>query len=114
MGAPLAEILVEVDEDLVRYVAQLARLDLTDDEVASMATQLASILHYVEQVQSIAVDETADPATCAPITLDDLRRDEPQATLDVHDIMRGAPASDGAFFVVPHVFDGDDDEGADA
>lgn len=100
---------MDVDEDLVRHVAKLARLELTNDEVAAMAPQLARILHYVEQVQGIQVDETADPATCAPITLDDLRADEPQETLDVHQVMRGAPASDGAFFVVPHVFDSQDD-----
>ena len=100
---------MDVDEDLIRHVAQLARLDLTAEEVTAMAPQLQRILQYVEQVQQITVDEDADPSTCAPITLDGLRRDEPQETLDVHDVMRGAPATDGSFFVVPHVFDAKDD-----
>lgn len=100
---------MDVDEDLVRHVARLARLELTDDEVSAMAPQLNGILHYVEQVQRIDVDDHADPATCAPVTLRDLRADEPQETLDVHDVLRQAPATDGSFFVVPHVFDANDD-----
>lgn len=104
---------MDVHEDLVRHVAQLARLELTDAEVTAMAPKLQDILQYVERVQGIDVDDDADPATTAPIDMDDLRDDVPGETLDVHDVMRGAPASDGAFFVVPRVFDREDESASE-
>ena len=94
---------MQVDEELVRHVAHLARLELTDAEVAAMAPQLGRILQHVEQVQALAVDEQADPATCDIQALDALRDDTPGETLDLHAVMRQAPATDGAFFVVPKV-----------
>ena len=95
---------MEIDEALVRHVAQLARLELTDDEVAAMAPQLARIFEHVDQVAQLDLGddpESLDPATQAPITVDDLRSDEPGPTLDPKDILRNAPTHDGAFLVVP-------------
>ena len=40
----------------VRYVANLARLDLTDEEVELFQGQLENILGYVEQLQELNVD----------------------------------------------------------
>jgi len=98
---------VEIDETLVRHVAKLARLELTDDEVAGIAPQLSRIFAHVDQVCELDV-EGADPATQAPITMDDLRDDTAGAQLDPRAVLRNAPAHDGAFLVVPR-FLGDDE-----
>ena len=45
----------------VRKVAALARLALTDDEVALFSAQLASILEYANRIQN--VDTTGIPPT---------------------------------------------------
>ena len=58
---------MDIDEDLVRSVAQLARLELTDDEVRSIAPQLARIFGHVDRVQQLDVGG-ADPATQAPMS----------------------------------------------
>lgn len=100
---------MDIDETLVRHVAQLARLELTDAEVAGIAPQLSRIFAHVDQVQGLDVGE-ADPATQPPIAMDDLRRDEAGPTLDPRAVLRNAPQHDGAFLVVPR-FLGDVEDG---
>jgi aspartyl-tRNA(Asn)/glutamyl-tRNA(Gln) amidotransferase subunit C len=106
---------VEIDEALVRHVAQLARLELSADEVHAMAPQLARIFQHVDQVAQLDLGEdpeSLDPATQAAIDVAALRDDEPGPTLDTAAILRNAPAHDGAFLVVPR-FLGEDDVPAD-
>ena len=49
-----------VDEALVRRVAELAALELDDDEVARFAPQLASILAHAEELAEVP-DADQDP-----------------------------------------------------
>lgn len=100
----------EVGPELIRHVARLARLRLTEAEVAALAPQLARILGHVEQVRTLALEpaEAAGPAAEGPVAVwDDLRADVPGPTLAPGDLLRNAPAHDGAFLVVPRFFDED-------
>lgn len=45
--------MVEVNEKLTRYVAQLARLALTDQEVTLFTGQMSKVLGYVEKLQEL-------------------------------------------------------------
>jgi aspartyl-tRNA(Asn)/glutamyl-tRNA(Gln) amidotransferase subunit C len=100
---------MDIDETLVRHVAKLARLQLTDEEVAGIAPQLTRIFAHVDQVCRLDV-EGADPATQAPIPMEHLRDDVAGDLLDPQAILRNAPAHDGAFLVVPRFFDGTEGE----
>ena len=48
----------QISSDDVRKVAQLARLDLPEDKIATYTGQLESILEYVGQLQQVAVSYT--------------------------------------------------------
>jgi len=100
---------LRIDADLVRHVARLARLRLTDDEVESMAPQLARILAHVQQVGALETG-AHDPATQPPLDVDGLRDDQAGPTLRVQDLLAIAPAHDGAFLVVPRFFEEEDPE----
>ena len=39
--------------DDIRHIAKLARLNLTDEEVAKLPEQLSSILNYVDMLQEV-------------------------------------------------------------
>lgn len=97
---------MDVTADLVRHVAHLARLDLSDAEVEAMVPKLAAILEHVAAVQTIDSGD-ADPATQAAIAFDALRADEAGPTLERAAITKNAPDHDGAFLVVPRVFEND-------
>ena len=93
---------MDVNPALVRQVARLARLDLSEAEVAAMAPQLARILTHVEAVATVDVTGH-DPAGIPPVGADTLRGDAPAPCLTRDEALRNAPAQDGIFFLAPKV-----------
>jgi aspartyl-tRNA(Asn)/glutamyl-tRNA(Gln) amidotransferase subunit C len=47
--------MVDVNENLTKQVAHLARLELSDSEVKTFTAQLSEILKYVEKLQEVDV-----------------------------------------------------------
>ena len=85
----------------VRKLALLARLDLSDDEVASVAPQLDSILAFVEQLAEL--DTTGvEPMTTA-LDVDNRWREDVQTdSLSNEKALLNAPLhSEGCFLVPP-------------
>lgn len=89
-------------QDVLR-IAELARLELTADEVALFARQLAEILEYVEQIQ--ALDTTGVPPTSHVMHRPIEREDAPHATLPRTMALANAPdaATEAGLFKVPRV-----------
>ena len=55
-----------ISEDEVRYVANLARLGLTDDEVEKMSGQLGAILDSIDQIGELDLEDV--PPRPTPLT----------------------------------------------
>lgn len=91
-----------ISRDEVARVAALARIDLSDDEVSRLATELDVIVDAVAQISSVA---TADvPATSHPLPITNVfRPDVPEPALSVADALSGAPMSQDGKFVVPQI-----------
>lgn len=87
----------------VEHVARLARLALSDAEVESLTSELASILEHAASVSAL---DTADvPPTSHPLPLRNvLRPDEAHQGLDRSDVLAQAPATDDNRFRVPRIF----------
>lgn len=87
----------------VQRIAELARLELSADELEMFTRQLGDILTYVEQIR--ALDTTGVAPTSQVLNRPVDREDEPQPTLLRHDLMRNAPdaAPEGGLFKVPRV-----------
>lgn len=86
----------------IDYVAQLARLALSEEEKATFARQLGDILGYVAQLQEVNVDGI-EP-TAHAMTLENVwTEDEPAPPLAREDALRNAPAARDGMFVVPKV-----------
>jgi aspartyl-tRNA(Asn)/glutamyl-tRNA(Gln) amidotransferase subunit C len=90
-------------EDVLR-IAELARLELTADEVELFTRQLAGILEYVEQIQ--AVDTTGVAPTSHAINRPLERADIPHQSLLRSEALANAPdaAMESGLFKVPRVF----------
>ena len=90
-------------EDVLR-IAELARLELTDDEVELFTRQLAGILEYVEQIR--AVDTTGVPPTSHASNRPLEREDAPHEPLARAEALANAPepAKESGLFKVPRVF----------
>jgi aspartyl-tRNA(Asn)/glutamyl-tRNA(Gln) amidotransferase subunit C len=93
-------------EDVER-VAALAHLALTDEEKVLFTRQLADILQYAEQIQSL--DTSHVPATAHGVAGGGAERDdEARPCLSVEDALANAPdaAPDAGLFRVPRVIGG--------
>ena len=88
----------------VRWVAHLARLELTDAELPEMTRQLAAILDYIDQLQAVNTDGVEPLAHPLPIH-NVFRADEPAPSLPVDRALANAPARQGDFYSVPAVFE---------
>lgn len=84
----------------VRYIAHLARLELSPEEEVKFTEQLKRILAYVEKLQEL--DTTGVPLTSQILSLQDVfREDECGASLAPEDVFANAPAHTGNLFQVP-------------
>lgn len=96
MSSPLSR-------DDVQRIANLARLELTPEEIELFAQQLGDILRYVEQVQ--ALDTTAVVPTSHVLVRPVDRDDTVAATLPRDAALANAPdaAQEAGLFKVPRV-----------
>ncbi|MDB4557982.1 Asp-tRNA(Asn)/Glu-tRNA(Gln) amidotransferase subunit GatC [bacterium] len=85
----------------VRKLALLARLDLSDDEVANVRPQLDSILAFFEQLTELDTTDV-EPMTTALDVDNRWREDSQFDTLSNDEALANAPSqSDGCFLVPP-------------
>ena len=87
----------------VRRLADLARLDLSVEEIALFTLQLSGILSFAAEVQAVptAPLAPADRQDAAP-----LRDDTPRPSLPREDVLGSAPRAEHetGLFTVPRVF----------
>lgn len=89
----------------VRKTAHLARLELTDEEAERYGEQVEQILHYIDQLNRIDVSDIEATAHAAPV-FDVFREDE--ATHDgltAEEALQNAPATALGQFKMPKVID---------
>ena len=89
----------EITPDLVRHLAGLARIDVTDAEVARFAEQLALIVDSMASIKAAVQGDV--PATSHPIPMANVfREDVVEPSLSQQQALSGAPDSaDGRFRV---------------
>jgi len=93
---------VSLTDDEVRKLAYLARLELSDDEVAMVRPQLGRILEFIESLSSLDT-ENVEPMTTA-LDVDNRWRDDTLvAGLSNAQALENAPAHDEDCFLVPAV-----------
>ena len=90
--------------DEVRWVAKLARLQISDADLATMTKQLAAIVDYVTQLQKVNTDGI-EPLNHALPVHNVFREDEPRPSLPVDAALANAPDRRGDFYGVPAVLE---------
>ena len=89
-----------ISRDDVLHVAALARLDLTDEEVVRLETQLNAILEAVSKVSELELDDV--PPTSHPLDVVNVfGADEPRPSLPLDDVFANAPTHEDDLFRVP-------------
>lgn len=95
---------MSVDAATVRHIAKLARIAVSDAEVAALAPELSNILGWIEQLGEVDV-AGVEPMTA--VIPNELRlRDDIVTEGDIQaDILKNAPAAEHGFFAVPKVIE---------
>ncbi|WP_193726431.1 Asp-tRNA(Asn)/Glu-tRNA(Gln) amidotransferase subunit GatC [Protaetiibacter intestinalis] len=96
------EVVSEITPEVVRHLADLARIGLTDDEVQRLTGELGQIVDAVATVRAVATPDV--PATSHPIALGTVTRpDVVGETLTPDQALAGAPERDGDYFKVTSI-----------
>ena len=95
---------MSLSADDVRWVAHLARLELSADELAVITPQLQAIVAYVDQLRQVNTEGVEPLAHPLPIQ-NVFRSDEPTPSLPVEAALANAPAREGDFYRVPAVLE---------
>jgi aspartyl-tRNA(Asn)/glutamyl-tRNA(Gln) amidotransferase subunit C len=88
----------------IRHVARLARLALTDDEIATFAPQLGSLMTHVDALAQLDTDRV--PATAQVVPSRNVQRDDvlrPETMLSRQAALANAPQTQGPYFRVPRI-----------
>lgn len=89
----------------VLKVATLSRLKLTDDEIQAFTSQLADVLAYIDRLNAVDT-ENVEPMAHAVEQRNVLRADVVQESLPREAALANAPRTDGRYFLVPRILDG--------
>jgi len=90
---------MSLSQDEVRHIALLARLGLSDEDVAKFQVQLSDILDHFEALRQL--DTEGVPPTSHPLPLENvMREDDALPSLPQEEAVANAPLpDDGAFRV---------------
>jgi aspartyl-tRNA(Asn)/glutamyl-tRNA(Gln) amidotransferase subunit C len=90
-----------MDRAQIRHVAELAELELTDEEEERLAAEIGRIVAYVAELSAIDTDDVPPTANVMKGDESPLRPDEPMPGLSHDEALAGAPRAAHGGFVVP-------------
>jgi len=98
---------VKITEAEVRYVADLANLRLTEDEIGRFCAELGSILTYMDKLNEL---DTGQVEPMAQVLYDaeetaTLRADREGSSLASEAALANAPQAGAGYFKVPRVIE---------
>lgn len=94
---------MKITEQVVQSVADLANIELTDDERSRMIKDLNSIIEYVGLLNELDTSHVEPMAVGVLPQSQTLRDDVLRPSLPHETAMMNAPETNGTFFQVPKV-----------
>jgi aspartyl-tRNA(Asn)/glutamyl-tRNA(Gln) amidotransferase subunit C len=95
---------MSVDAATVRHIAKLARIAVSDEEVAALEPELNNILGWIEQLQEVDVTGVQPMTAVIPNRLR-MRQDVVNDGGIRDDVLANAPNAEHGFFAVPKVIE---------
>tara|TARA_B100001248_G_scaffold149136_1_gene111879 strand:- start:261 stop:554 length:294 start_codon:yes stop_codon:yes gene_type:complete len=94
--------MTKITREEVKKVAQLARLELNENEINNHAVQLEKILEYIKQLEKINTNDV--PCTTRAIeVINVFRKDENKDFVNNDALLELAPSREDKFFKVPKI-----------
>lgn len=86
----------------IKYIARLARIELSPEEEKKLASQVGNILGYIEKLNELDVSNVEPTAHAVPL-INVTRPDQIGPSLSHQDALRNAPAKANGLFIVPKI-----------
>ena len=94
--------MTKITKEEVKKVANLARLELDEDEINNHADQLEKILEYIDQLEKIDTDQV--PSTTRAIEVSNVfRKDENKNSDCTNELLELGPLREDQYFKVPKI-----------
>lgn len=97
---------MSVSLEEARKIANLARLQFTDEELENYRNHLNEVLAYVDKLNELDTEQV-EPTFYTQSSENALREDEKKASLPIEEVMKNAPLHGHDFFRVPKVIQDD-------
>ena len=94
--------MTKITREEVKKVANLARLELDEDEINNHAEQLEKILEYIKQLEKIDTEDV--PCTTRAIeVINVFRKDEKKNSDCTQELLELSPSREEDYFKVPKI-----------
>lgn len=93
---------MKISPEKVQGIASLARLEISPEQAAILASQMGDILGYMDTLNELDTS-SVDPMYTPVEHVSVLRPDETNKDFPREDILRNAPENNGEYFVVPRI-----------
>ena len=93
---------VKVDKKLVKEIALLARLDLSDEETEMFVSQFKDILDYVSILNEVETEQVP-PAYLSSANKNQPREDEIEPSVPTDEFLSNAPQFKDDYVIIPRV-----------
>ena len=94
--------MTKISKQEVKKVAQLARLELNENEINNHAEQLEKILEYIKQLEKIDTGDV-ECTTRAIEVINVFRKDEKRNSDCTQEILELGPSREEKYFKVPKI-----------
>lgn len=95
---------MSVSRDDVQHVAQLARLDFSEEDEAKMTDELSRILDYIDKLNELDTSGVPPMSHVLDVT-NVFRADDVQERIERGQALELAPDADDEYFRVPNVIE---------
>jgi aspartyl-tRNA(Asn)/glutamyl-tRNA(Gln) amidotransferase subunit C len=93
---------IQVDEALVKEIALLARLELSEEEIQTFVSQFKDILDYVSILNEVDTEDIP-PAYSSSVNGSVIREDQVEDPVSTEEFLANAPESRDDYVVIPRV-----------
>lgn len=95
---------MEISEDIIRHIADLSMLNLSEDEIQKYTKDMEQIVQFANTLNDIDTSEIKESAFVSD-AVNVFRKDEVRESFDRELLLSNAPNSNGEAYSVPNVME---------
>lgn len=96
--------MAEISSEQVKHVADLARLEVTDEEAEKLSKDLSELMQQIDLLQEVDT-ENVEPTISVANLNNVMRNDEPKELVTQEEVLKNAPDAKDGFFRVPSILE---------